>query len=298
MRYLSAGQAAESRRAVARPVDRARVRIRFGDGDATDLRAALGAYQNDDGGYGRALEPDLRLPDSSSTATTVAFQHLRAAGADDTWPEVRRGVEYLLATWDPSVPGWHPTPPEVDDHPHAPWWTYRGPPTEFAANPGAEAYAVLLRHAALAPGAALTEIGAAVKGALARCGDEVEPHEMLCWMRLAAEAPEPLADRIVAALRRALPSVLTVDPAQWDAYAPGPLWFAATPESPLFDDVADHVAAHLDHLIARRAPDGRWLPAWTWGADPAWPRARDEWASALTVDALTSLASYGRIETA
>ena len=37
-------------------------------------------FQNDDGGFGRALEPDFRLPASSAIATAVGFQYLREAG--------------------------------------------------------------------------------------------------------------------------------------------------------------------------------------------------------------------------
>jgi hypothetical protein len=256
----------------------------------------LADFQNTDGGYGHALEPDLRLPTSSVIATTVAFQRLREAGADDGWPEVQRAVGYLVSAWDPTIPGWEPAPPSVDDHPHAPWWSYPGPPAAYPANPGAEAFAVLLRHRGLVSPGVLEEVAAATERAVDVLGEEVEPHEMLCWLRLAEEAPPDLAARILAAMRRALPAALVVDAAAWDRYVPGPLWFAPTPGSPLAADVAGHVEDHLDHLVSMRQSDGRWMPAWTWGDDPHWPQARLEWADALTAQSLITLDAYGRIE--
>ena len=49
-----------------RDLDRALLEFHFGDG-AADVRAfdALEAYQNNDGGFGHGLEPDLRTSASS-----------------------------------------------------------------------------------------------------------------------------------------------------------------------------------------------------------------------------------------
>ena len=65
-------RAADFLRHGARPLERALFAHAFEDGGRTPVLAALVPYQNDDGGFGRALEPDMRAEASSVVATTRA----------------------------------------------------------------------------------------------------------------------------------------------------------------------------------------------------------------------------------
>ena len=58
-----------------RDLDRRLLSYYFEGGSDVSVLAALAVYQNDDGGFGHGLEPDLRTPASSVIATTVAFQN-------------------------------------------------------------------------------------------------------------------------------------------------------------------------------------------------------------------------------
>jgi hypothetical protein len=58
----------------ARILDRRRLELRLGDGDAGAAIAALDGYRNPDGGYGWGLEPDLRSPESQPGAALHAFE--------------------------------------------------------------------------------------------------------------------------------------------------------------------------------------------------------------------------------
>ena len=73
----------------ARPLERALFRFHFENAPAAEVRRALAAFQNEDGGFGRALEPDFRLPASSAIATSLAFRHLREAMVPARDPMVR-----------------------------------------------------------------------------------------------------------------------------------------------------------------------------------------------------------------
>src|SRR5439155_11107389 len=53
----------------ARLVDRHRYGMLFADGPAEAVVEALRAYRNPDGGFGHALEPDLRCPGSQPVPT-------------------------------------------------------------------------------------------------------------------------------------------------------------------------------------------------------------------------------------
>jgi hypothetical protein len=295
VRVLTPERFEQAIRSVERGIDRGRLTVRFGCGNPATLRAELARFQNQDGGYGNRIEPDFWLPDSSPMATTIGLQFLAAADAPAAWPEVRRAVAYLAATFDEGLPGWEPTPPAIDDHPRAPWWAYR-PPGGFEANPGAEALGWLLSYPEIVPADVTTAATGAAVERLGSLGDEMEAHELLCWLRLAGRAADPLRSEILEKARAAARRLVTFDRDAWDEYVPGPLWVAPAPDAPLFDLVADHVDAHLDHLVAAQQDDGSWAPTWTWGADPDWPEAERLWHSPLTVQAIETLGAYGRIE--
>src|SRR6185503_12022171 len=58
----------------ARPLDRELFRFWFEDGTRESVEAELERFQNEDGGF-HGLESDLRLPQSSPIATSLAFQY-------------------------------------------------------------------------------------------------------------------------------------------------------------------------------------------------------------------------------
>jgi hypothetical protein len=64
------------------------------------VRPAAMFHENPDGGFGHALEPDLRTPASSALATSVAFQVLAEVGAPADHPLVLGGLAYLLASYE------------------------------------------------------------------------------------------------------------------------------------------------------------------------------------------------------
>ncbi len=68
--------------ATARDVDKALLAYHLQDGPATAVLDALTSYQNPDGGFGRALEPDFRLDASSPMATSVALQYCQFAAVN------------------------------------------------------------------------------------------------------------------------------------------------------------------------------------------------------------------------
>ena len=59
-------QAREFLKTQARPLDRALFEVRFEGASVEHVVDELAAFQNKDGGFGHALEPDLRTPTSSA----------------------------------------------------------------------------------------------------------------------------------------------------------------------------------------------------------------------------------------
>src|SRR6476659_1991831 len=65
----------------ARLLDRHRYALLFADGSAEPVVEALRGYRNGDGGFGHALEPDLRWPASQPAPALHALEVLNEAGA-------------------------------------------------------------------------------------------------------------------------------------------------------------------------------------------------------------------------
>jgi hypothetical protein len=119
-----------------RAIDRARFAYHFADGPRAAVVDALGQYQNDDGGFGHALEVDIAAPVSNPFATELALLICLQAGIEREEPLLLRTVAYLEATQEEDG-GWR-FAPEVYAHELAPWfqgweWPNLNPACSLAA---------------------------------------------------------------------------------------------------------------------------------------------------------------------
>src|SRR5262249_59371381 len=93
------------------------------DGQSAQVVAALRGYQNADGGFGNALEPDKRCPDSQPVDVEVALRVLDELGDEGLWrdPLIERVFDFLarITTAEGGIPFVLPT---VRAYPRAPWW--------------------------------------------------------------------------------------------------------------------------------------------------------------------------------
>ncbi len=310
MRTLSQARQAQARAfifAQGRPLEQALYRLHFEDGSTGTARAAvfeaLAAFQNADGGFGRGLEPDIRLADSSVICTTVGLQYLRGLGAGADHPMVRGAIRFLLATYDAGHMSWLPVPPNVDDAPHAPWWDYRPDPVARWHNPRPEIAGYFVQYAELVPAELRESLVAQVVADLEAMPDRdwADSHDdLLCYVRL-AESPGLAAGyqrRIEAKLRPAVRLSCSNDPADWQGYILMPLKLVNRPDALFAEDFMPGVQSQLDREIAAQGDDGAWMPGWSWFGhyDEAWPEAEREWKGRLTLDMLLALRAFGRLE--
>jgi hypothetical protein len=117
----------------------------FGGASPQPIFSELATYQNADGGFGKALEPDMRLRDSSALATVVAFQYLSHLPVSPEDGMVGQAIRYLMDSYDDARTGWTNIPPAADQFPRAPWWNYDSAQTWAEwGNPSAEILGYLL----------------------------------------------------------------------------------------------------------------------------------------------------------
>jgi hypothetical protein len=252
---------------------------------------ALRGYRNDDGGFGHGLEPDKRCPASLPIDVEVALQALATAGAVDQ-ALVVSACDYLAkVAAGVSRGGAVPLAfPVIEAYPRAEhWtdWTY-----EPALNPTAGLVGLLRRlrvdHAWVdeAAGWCWAQLAGAELPA-----DAHALREVLVFLEHAPERDR--ADEVAGKVREQLAraSWFRLDP-DASGYGLSPLSIAPAADSRwrvLFsDDVLD---AHLDRLQRGQEPDGGWPISW----EPPSAAARLEWRGAVTLDALRTLVSYGRL---
>lgn len=288
----------------ARKVDKARYDFFFRGGDRQEVIVALARYQNEDGGFGHGLEPDVRTEASSAIATATGLTILREVGAGDAEIVLQKAIAYLLHTFDHVRYAWPIVPPEVEQAPHAPWWSYADAAQnfgQFLANPRAAVVGHLCHYQTLVPLDFLTPLAQATVAHLESLPDRMEMHDLLCYLELASagNVPADLRQRVVAKLLCAVPATVVTDPTRWGGYGLLPLDVAPSPAGPFAQTLAPQaIQANLDLLIDSQLPDGSWPLAWSWAQvdAPAWTRAELGWKGYLAVNKLRTLAAYGRLE--
>ena len=97
----------------------------LGEGSRDDLIEALATYQNPDGGFGLALEPDIASPLSQPFAARLALHVISSSNLPTTHPVIQALESWLVTTQDED--GCWRLPSGLSDHPMAPWfagWTF------------------------------------------------------------------------------------------------------------------------------------------------------------------------------
>ncbi|MEZ4667931.1 MAG: hypothetical protein R3E39_08455 [Anaerolineae bacterium] len=285
---------------VARPLELARYAYHFEDGSTAEVLAALEAFQNDDGGFGHGLEADVRLADSSVIATTLAFQIFRELGTPGDHALVSNACRYLLNTYDASHLNWPIIPQNVDDAPHAPWWTTSGDLYKSMVNPRVEIAGYLNSYPEHFPAAMREQMTESVIEYLFEQPVKMEMHDLLCYIRLweTKSLAQDIRSKMLDKLKAGVESLVQRDPASWHSYGLQPLWVASTPESPFADDMREAIEQNLDFVIDSQDENGGWMPNWSWGEQwpEAWAQAEREWSGNMTLGKLQTLHAFGRID--
>lgn len=270
----------------ARLLDRHLFAHVFKDGPKEPVLTTLRAYQNVDGGFGHALEPDIRAPISQPQPVEIAFHVLDMVGDFDD-PMVGRACDYLVSISGENggVPF---SLPSLNEYPHAPWWTAPENPPENT-NPTAAIAGLMLKN-----GVNHTWLDRAIPF----CWREIETtesgefHDVIPLLLFLEHAPE--RDRAQRELERIAQRVRAAGTVATDfngeGYIHPPLDWAATPQGFMRSQFSDElVAANLEALKAAQQDDGGWTIGWP----PISPACELEWRGWTTIGALRKLRAYG-----
>jgi hypothetical protein len=272
----------------ARLLDRHRLAVLLNGAPVDQVLDALRAYRNPDGGFGHALEPDIRAQTSEPSATLRALEVLAEVGAsDDSMVRVAAAWVASIAEPDGGVPF---SLPAAAAHPHAPFLTL--PPS-----PGGSFFTLALAGLLWEAGSDEPWLERATAWSWARLEKpgHLDAYGMKCALdfldrvpdeRRAAEAIERLrphlqADGSIAVLGGAENERLTAL-----TLSPRP----ALRSRALFTD--EQIEADLDRLEEEQQDDGGWMfdfGVWSTGQ-------LAEYRGLVTLQALAALVAHGRLD--
>jgi hypothetical protein len=273
----------------ARVLERRRFAHLFAGASAEPVVHALRAYRNPDGGFGHAIEPDMRAPTSQPVGIHTALEILHEVGVHDD-PMIEAAGDYLatITRDDGGIPF---VLEDAMAYPHAPWWQYadESSPIQTPIN-AAALYALGARHPWLdgASEYCLRQIAELDLGGLTS-----EPGYALQFgvAFLNAMPDAARAEEALDALAPGLAPLATAEPDP-SAELTSALDLAPDPGARsrrLFDDAT--IERHLDALEAAQQDDGGWRVTW-----PDWnPAAALEWRGVATMHALRLLRANGRV---
>jgi hypothetical protein len=269
----------------ARLLDRHRMAVLLHDAPVAPVLASLRAYRNPDGGFGHALEPDVRGPESEPAATLQALEVLAELEALED-PMVADAATWVASIADPDggVPFVMPT---AASHPRAPWMV----PSDGGS------------FLTFALAAVLQEAGSGdpwLARASEWCWAELDRPEELSayWVKFSLGFLDAVPDQARAGA--AIESLRSRIGADGSIAVPGgtederltPLTLSPRPGArsrALFAE--EQIEADLDALEQGQQDDGGWTFDWL-----AWsPGQAVEWRGAVTFQALATLAAHGRV---
>ena len=308
MRRLSRGAFDRARRFIqeeARPLERALLAFRFEHGRCQDVLEQLTQFANEDGGFGHALEPDVRTPSSSALATALALGTLEEIDCPADDPLVRRAVGWVVSTHDAKTQVWRVVPTDANDYAHAPWWHDEDGSLartfgDFMIIPRALLVGLLHHFGQHLPADWLDPVTESIVRRVESVGvlGEGGGSDLEYVVHLARTdlLPDHYRERLIARVRETIPQAVVRDPAKWSTYCVTPLRTVPTPDSIGADLIEAELRRNLDVLIDQQSPTGAWDPTWTFEYPPEWAFARQEWRGIITLGALTTLKAFGRIE--
>lgn len=293
-----------------RALERARFQFMFENGAKEDVIEQLKAYQNEDGGFGHAIEPDFWAPTSSPMATWFAGRFLYEIDAESSEPMVQSMLHYLISTCDIETGMWSSVMPENNNYPHAPWWHWDpDAQSKWTFNPSVELASFLIHWSSEDSEAA--QIGwntmqKAVSYLMDK--DQMDMHEASNFeqaIKILSSSQSIFNKKIDFDLTIVHEKILGLveqciekDAATWSqGYKALPLDFIDGPDHPLYSKLRALVDQNIQFYINQMNEDGVWDASWEWGSYPEqFEMAKTYWKGILAISRYKVFKSFGCLE--
>lgn len=289
----------------ARPLDLARWKFHFESGSAKAVLDVLAMYQNEDGGFAHALEPDNWNANSNPAAVWFATRRLVEIGFEDAAHPVVKGIlAYLDSGRDFAEGKWFNTVASNNDYPHAVWWgcdSGAGLPDD---NPTVSLAGFALRFAEKDSSLWQKARGIAAKAVGEFMDDPTdEVHTVRCFMDLLGYCEE-LEDFDIfdleafrKKLREVTDKVLCKEPEKWYTdYVCKPSFFLEAGKAGFSMIDRKLAEREADLMLEKQLADGSYPVTWQWWTDYKEAEiSANWWKSSMVVDHMRYLKEFSRI---
>ena len=289
----------------ARPMELARWQYQFEEGSGENVVCALSAFQNEDGGFGHALDCDNWNPNSTPYNAGLAIEIFRELGIyDPHHPIVDKTFAFLDSGMYFTEKGWPFTVPTNSHYPHAPWWTYSEENNEqngYHATGGIVGYILRCgeKESKLYQKALSVADGMLDK---LRQREALEDHEVGAYCTLLEDILEAklthrfdsayLSQRLCAMVNNSIER----DPQKWPFYSMRPSQYIDSKESMFYPSNEEIVEKEMDYILATRHADGVWDISWKWEEySEEFAISQRWWQGYWAIRNLLILRSFGRL---
>lgn len=289
----------------ARPLDMARFQYHFENGSREAVLNALSYYQNEDGGFGHAVEPDCWNPHSTPLHSSTAGDIIREIDCEDAGhPVIQKLLKWYASGDCFNGKTWEMVVASNNDYPHAPWWhmgSVSSCNTDY--NGTAQIAGFILRYAQ--PGSELYRLGVRIANEAVDALDPSElndEHTCACYVRLLefivrAGATEQFpCELLEQRLHEAVKRLITADTSQWGGYVCRPSRFMNSRDSAFYPENRELAEYECGHIRRTQLADGSWDIPWGWqGYAEAWAISKNWWKGQVILENLLYLRGFGEI---
>lgn len=289
----------------ARPIDLFRYQFLFENGSKENVIDVLKEYQNTDGGFAYALEPDCWNEKSTPLQTWVATRIIEEIGYSDNDSELVQGIIKYLCSGNEFRNGYWNGLSGVksnNDYPHALWWSYDENASD-SYNPTASLAGFLLKYSKKESDEYLFAADI-VKKAVNNFEKKVpieSMHEASCFVELYEYLKSGKIEDIVdmvefrSALEQQINHSITKDKSKWNSeYICKPSLFIKSSSSCFYESNKDICNYECKFISESQNADGTWNITWNWtDYMEQWSIAKNWWRSDVIINNLKIMKSYG-----
>lgn len=241
----------------------------------------LNKYQNEDGGFGKGLEPDVRLPFSNVVSTNEAVLILNEIDNEIYRQKVSKEiVRFYEQNYIAKTHTWEMVPKEVDEYPRASWWNYSSVQKFGYGNPNPQIVGFLYKNRQYLKKIDIDiEVQRVVDYILKDFLKESRKHNILSCLYFYNNMPNEIKDKIFTFLSEAIDKELLNQ--NWQDYSLEPYEIKLI--APIFLEKHQDILNKNIAYIEAKLKKGLVMPNWNWRQfDDVFDSVKYEWAGYLT----------------
>lgn len=294
----------------ARPLELALWQCSFENGSKYNVISALDFYQNEDGGFGHALEADNWNPNSSPYTTLHTINILKQIDFIELSHPIYQGIlKFLESGMHFTEDGWLFSIPSNDEYPHAPWWTYDTEANKTESiGITAEISAFVMKYCDRNSMLYLRSMAAA-KHILEKLKSQNTYGDMgingycvlLDVLKNDEYKNEFEYESLYGTVKNLVCNSIVRDVSKWASYGVRPSNYITSPGSMFYRENEDIVQTELDFLIDTRPQNDVWGITWTWFENnqkyaKEFAISENWWKAFKAIEKVSFLKNFGRIE--